>query len=84
MQNRRIAADDARGMGEWLDEKDENGFGIRVSATYYIDLFNKKQRISRQRLIQQRTDEPPQYFFNFNFSASYPSGKESKLADEII
>jgi hypothetical protein len=52
MQNRRIPEDDFRGMGEWLDEKDEHGNGIRVSATYYIDLFNKSMRESRQRLIQ--------------------------------
>jgi hypothetical protein len=52
MQNRRIPADDARGMGEWLDEKDQNGIGIKVSAIYYIDLFNQKNRTSRQRLIQ--------------------------------
>jgi hypothetical protein len=42
MQNRRIPADDSRGMGEWMDEKDELGNGIRVSATYYIDIFNSK------------------------------------------
>jgi len=52
MQNRRIPADDGRGMGEWLDEKDELGNGIRVSATYYVDLFNSSLRESRQRLIQ--------------------------------
>jgi len=51
MQNRRIPADDGRGMGEWLDEKDELGNGIRVSATYYVDLFNSSLRESRQRLI---------------------------------
>jgi hypothetical protein len=47
MQNRRIPDDDFRGMGEWLDEKDENGNGIRVSATYYIDIFDKNSRESR-------------------------------------
>jgi hypothetical protein len=41
MQNRRIPDDDSRGMGEWLNEKDQNGRGIRVTSTYYIDLFNK-------------------------------------------
>lgn len=41
MQNRRIPADDARGMGEYLDEKDALGNGIRVPATYYVQLFDK-------------------------------------------
>ena len=36
MQNRRIPADDGRGMGEYLDEKDSLGNGIRVPATYYV------------------------------------------------
>ena len=36
MQNRRIPAFDGRGMGEWLNEEDELGNGIRVPATYYL------------------------------------------------
>jgi hypothetical protein len=36
MQNRRIPADDGRGMEEYLDEKDSLGNGIRVPATYYV------------------------------------------------
>ena len=31
---------DGKGMGEWLDEKDEDGYGIRVPATYYLQIFN--------------------------------------------
>ena len=36
MQHRRIPADDRRGMGEYLNERDELGNGIRVPATYYL------------------------------------------------
>jgi hypothetical protein len=36
MQNRRIPADDGKGMGDYLDEKDSLGNGIRVPATYYV------------------------------------------------
>lgn len=36
MQNRRIPARDYRGMGEWLNEVDANGNGIRVPASYYF------------------------------------------------
>jgi len=41
MQNRRIPADDSRGMGEWVNEEDELGNGIRVPATYHVQLFDK-------------------------------------------
>lgn len=40
MQNRRIPADDSRGMGEYVDEKDLNGDGIRVPATYHVQIFD--------------------------------------------
>ena len=36
MQNRRIPADDSRGMGEWLNETDSLGNAIRVPATYHV------------------------------------------------
>lgn len=64
MQNRRIPADDARGMGEWVDEKDKNGNGIRVPASYYIDIFRENTRRSHQRLVQHKTDDPAQFFFS--------------------
>ena len=35
MQNRRIPADDGKGMGENLNET-QGGKGIRVPATYYV------------------------------------------------
>jgi len=38
MQNRRIPADDMRGMGEWLNEHTKAGKGIRVPATYHVFL----------------------------------------------
>ena len=39
MQNRRIMGDDGRGVGEALDERDEQSKGVRVPATYYIQIF---------------------------------------------
>lgn len=51
MINRRIPNDDSRGMGEWMDEKDQYGNGIRVPATYFIDISYEGQE-SKQRLIQ--------------------------------
>jgi hypothetical protein len=37
MQNRRIFADDSRGMGEYVNERDPvSRKGIKVSADYYV------------------------------------------------
>ena len=36
MQNRRIFEEDKRGVGQWLNEKDEHNNGIRAPATYYL------------------------------------------------
>ena len=36
MQNRRIPSDDNKGEVDWLDEVDQYGNGIRVTATYYL------------------------------------------------
>jgi hypothetical protein len=36
MQNRKIPADDNKGVGEFLLEKDAYGNGMRVPATYYV------------------------------------------------
>lgn len=70
MQNRRIAADDKRGMDEWLDETDSNGNGIKVPATYFVHLGNQNvtDSDSVQRRVQMRTDDPAQYFFSFNMT----------------
>lgn len=68
MHNRRINVDDDRGMGEPLNETDANGNGISVPASYYVQLFKTKSRNSLQRVIQQRVDNPPEYFFSFDAS----------------
>lgn len=54
MQNRRIPSDDHRGMSEWLDEKDQYGNGIRVPATYYLDITLASQRPNLQRIVQHK------------------------------
>lgn len=38
MQNRRVFADDHKGMDEYLNEQDVYGNGIRVKATYNVEL----------------------------------------------
>jgi len=49
MQHRRIPADDGRGMGENLNELDAAGNGIRVPATYYLQIFDSAKTPSYQR-----------------------------------
>lgn len=44
MQNRRLNKDDWRGMGDPLNETDQDGNGISVPATYYVQLFNQVLR----------------------------------------
>lgn len=68
MQNRRLGNDDGRGVGEALNEVDKDGRGIRVPATYYIDVSypTTVDGESVQRLVQQKTDNPTQIAYNFN------------------
>ena len=82
MQNRRIPNDDHRGMGEWLDEKNAYGNGIRVPATYFVDIFRNKDGKSSQRLVQNKQDDPVHAFFNFNGVTS-GKGKASSFSDSI-
>ena len=65
MQNRRIPADDGRGMGENLDEMDEFGNGIRVPASYYLQIYRAGKDKSTQREVQAKTDTPAQFFYSF-------------------
>jgi len=68
MQNRRSNADDSRGVGEDLDEKDANGNGISVPATYHVHIGLLPEHIYSgvQRYLQQRIDAPQQSFFGFD------------------
>jgi hypothetical protein len=38
MQHRRVPADDNKGVAENLNERDADGKGIRVPASYYVQL----------------------------------------------
>lgn len=64
MQHRRVPADDNKGVDEFLNERDSNGNGIRVPASYYVQLHSLDERASEQRLLQHKTDDPAQYFFS--------------------
>lgn len=45
MQNRAAPTDDVKGVGEPLLEKDEFGRGIRVKATYYVQICDGVKRL---------------------------------------
>lgn len=58
MQNRRTLGDDGKGVMEPLQEKDQDGFGIRVAAKYYMQIFDTKKGKSQQRQQQISIEEP--------------------------
>lgn len=64
MQNRRLFADDNRGVAEPLNQQDSQFRGIRVKATYYAELALNGS-IPNQRALQQMIEEPAQIFYGF-------------------
>lgn len=66
MQNRETPSTDGKGVGEALREKNEYGNGIRVKATYYVQICDGEKRLPLQRLVQHKINDPANYFFNFN------------------
>ena len=84
MQNRRISSQDNRGMIEPLDELDEDGNGITVPATYYVQLFNRKQTPSLQRIFQQRQARPPVTFFALKQSDEMLKPKKKQVDFQAI
>jgi len=85
IHNRRLIVDDDRGVEEPLNETDSEGFGLRVSAKYWVDIFEVEANRPHdmwsndfvfpiQRQHQLKVDQPPQFFFAFNFK------QDSKMA----
>ena len=50
MQHRRVPHDDNKGVAEFLNEKDPDGNGIRVPATYYLQLGSVKDGSDQRRV----------------------------------
>ena len=67
MQNRRLYYDDYRGVGEALNERNDQGIAITVPATYQFQVFRRNSAKSIQRPVQLLTDEPIQQFYTFNY-----------------
>jgi len=83
MQHRRIPADDHKGMDEFVDERDEFGRGIRVPASYWVQVFDSSVRPNNQRLVQLKSDEPARYFFNFDIHTTDTTPVVSTLSQDL-
>lgn len=69
MQHRRVPADDNKGVAEYLNEKDPDGMGIRVPASYFVQ-FGSVEEGSIQRRIQSKIDDPLQFMFTQDLKES--------------
>lgn len=49
MQSRRLTEDDNKGVIEPLNETDSKGYGLAVNAKYYMQIFDYKKAVSKQR-----------------------------------
>jgi hypothetical protein len=50
-------------VGEALNETDSQGYGMKVNARYWLDIFDLQYGQSSQREIQNAIDKPLTYFF---------------------
>lgn len=79
MQNRVVPGEDGKGMGEWLREMDSNNKTMRVTATYFVQIFSQNKKASLQRIAQHKQNNPAQYFYSFNLTkVSKPIGQTIK------
>jgi len=83
MQHRRVFEDDHKGMDEYVNERDIYGKGIRVPATYYVELIDTNNTKSAQHLIHHKTDDPAQMFFMFDSTHAQLPLIASSFGDDI-
>jgi hypothetical protein len=50
MQNRRLIFDDAASKEIILNETDKNGKAYPTQAFYYVQIFDRKYELSKQRI----------------------------------
>jgi len=83
IQHRRLIQDDIRGVDEPLNERDDNGLGIRVNARYYMHIFDRKLGTSKQRQQQTHIDHPVQYFFAMKYLESTTLATDTQFSSKI-
>jgi len=74
MHNRKIHSDDNKGVGEFLEEHNQYGRGIRVKASYHMVISKAGDSVA-QRKTQIAIENPMQYFFS--------DSAEIKETDEV-
>mmetsp|Transcript_14834 Transcript_14834/g.23006 ORF Transcript_14834/g.23006 Transcript_14834/m.23006 type:complete len:140 (+) Transcript_14834:2721-3140(+) len=84
MQHRRMTQDDNKGVQEILNETDSTGAGIKVTAKYYIHIFDLLKGFSRQREQQLRIDTPLQYFFAFDFQKESDDKEKLRSTETLV
>lgn len=67
MQNRVLLVDDDKGVVEELNETESDGLGLRITAKYYMQIFDRVKGESVQRQRQLNAQQPLQYFFIFDY-----------------
>lgn len=63
------------------------GYGLKVSAKYYMHIFDRTKGHSKQRVVQTMVSQPIQYFISYDFSASGEPAKtqfDSEIDDQFI
>lgn len=85
MQHRRLLRDDDLGVEEALNETDNAGDGLRVTARYLMQVFDTQKGASKQRETQINLEQPLQYSFVFDFKQSGKANKPPthNAADDI-
>lgn len=58
---------DEYGAGTGINETDKDGFGIRVTARYFMHIHDTSKGQSLQREQQLNIQQPLQYFFAFDY-----------------
>lgn len=86
MQQRRlIAQDKINGLDESLNETtQEFPNGLPVNAEYNMQIFKTTEGKSLQRPMQIKTDQPPQYFFAFDFNENKKTSLAQKDSEDIV
>ena len=85
MQHRRVPADDNKGVAEYLNEKDPDGKGIRVPASYFVQ-FGSVEEGSIQRRVQSKIDDPLQFMFTQDLKESTDAQVDTDfdLSSELV
>lgn len=83
MQHRRLSVDDNKGVIEPLNETDSDGYGVKVTARYFMQIFNFVKAPSKQRNQQILIDQPLIYNFAFNYSIPENKTKAEQFKSQI-